>query len=150
AEVLAQGGAGPNKVQAAQFISMLQVSGAKLATLGGDPTAGMYGAWLKVGAVSGAEASAGSRVAAVWLDNQMSGTVDGEEYAAFITSGASKVDAVFGFETTSSGWSYLFDFDETAFDQDPVTAGNVSTGSKDYALKVRFNGVAYALQAYKL
>jgi len=150
AEVLAQSGAGPSKAQAAQFITMLQEATSKLATLGGDATAGMYAAWLKVGSVSGAVASAGSRVAAVWLDNQMNGTVSGEEYAAFITCGGSKVDAVFGFETTSSGWTSLFYFDETAYDQDPVVSGDATGGNKDYHLRVNLNGTMYGIQLYAL
>lgn len=148
AEVKAQTGAGPSKAQAAQFIAMLQDSTSKLATLGGDATAGMYAAWLKVGGVSGSTASSGSRVAAVWLDNQLNGTVSGEEYAAFITCGGSKVDAVFGFETTSVGWTYLFHFDETAYDQDPVVNADISGNSCDYYLKVSINGTLRGIPLY--
>jgi len=147
AEVKAQSGAGPNKAQAAQFISMLQDSTSKLATLGGDATAGMYGAWLKVGAVVGSEASSGSRVAAVWLDNQMNGTVAGEEYAAFITCGGSKVDAVFGFETTSSGWTNFLYFDETSYNKDPVVANGcvISDGANVPYLRTNLNGTEYGI-----
>jgi len=154
AEVLAQSGAGPNKAMAGQFIAMLQESGSKLATMGGDTTAGMYAAWLKVGAVSGATASSGSRIAAVWLDNSLYSTnihADCEHYSAFISNGGVKADAVFAFETGSNaGWSYLFDFDETAYDEDPVAAGNITGGDKDYNFKCLLNGVPYGIQLYKL
>uniref|UniRef100_A0A6M3J898 Uncharacterized protein n=1 Tax=viral metagenome TaxID=1070528 RepID=A0A6M3J898_9ZZZZ len=148
AEIKAQTGAGPTKAQAAQFIVMLQDVTSVLASLGGDSTAGMYAAWLKVGGVSGSVASAGSRVAAVWLDNQLNGTVSGEEYAAFITCGGSKVDAVFGFETTSSGWKNFLYFDETAYDQDPVVASgcNVSgAGASEAYLRISLNGTVYGI-----
>ncbi len=126
-------GAGPNKVQAGQFIAHLNSGTAKLAIMGGDATAGMYGSWNKVASNVGAVAASGSRVAATWLDNQMNGTTSGEEYAAFITSGASP-DAVFGFETTGSGWGQLFYFDETAYDQPPVS---------NTTLKVLVNATQY-------
>jgi len=127
AEIKAQTGAGPTKAMAGQFITMLQDSTSKLAALGSS-TDGMYGIWAKVGAVEGAITTSGSRVAAIWLDNQLngSGISSGmEEYAAFITTGGSKPDAVFGFETTSSGWSQLLYFDETAYDQEPVSSNHL-------------------------
>lgn len=150
AEVLAQSGAGPNKVQAGQFISHLNSATAKLSTLDGDATAGMYGAWLKVTSAAGSVASSGSRVAAVWLDNQMLGTVSGEEYGIFSTTGGTKPDAWAGFETTGAGWANLFSFDETAFDQDPVGSGDKTGGSKTNYLKVNLNGTAVAIQLYDI
>lgn len=111
-----------NAIQAMAFLGTVGGSeAAHLKTLGGDATAGMYAGWFKVGANVNCVCDAGSRVAPLWVDNQMSGAVSGEEYALFITCGGSKVDAVFGLETTSSGWTQLFYFDETSYDQDPVS-----------------------------
>jgi len=123
---------------------------AKLLTLGGDGTAGMYAGWFKVTAPVAAVVDSGSRVAALWIDNQMNCVCNGEEYAAFITCGGSKVDAVFGFETTSSGWTSLFYFDETAYDQDPVVSGDATGGNKGYHLRVNLNGTMYGIQLYAL
>jgi len=139
---------GPNKVQAGQFISHLNSSTALLATLGGDTTAGMYGIWAKVCSEVGAVASNGSRVAAVWVDNQMSGTVSGEEYSIFATTGASVPDAFIGFETSSSGWSQFLYFDATmAATQPVVTSGcNVSgAGASEAYLKVLLDGTQYGI-----
>jgi len=124
---------------------------AHLKTLGGDATAGLYGGWFKIGANSNCVADSGSRAAALWVDNQMSGTISGEEYGIFATTGASKPDSFIGFETSSSGWASLFYFDETSYDQDPVVSGDASAGgSKDYHLKVNINGTMYGLQLYSL
>lgn len=150
AEVLDCSGNGPNKVQAAQFIAHMNSATAALATTGGDATAGMYGAWLKVASTSGSVCASGSKVAPVWIDNQMSGTVSGEEYAAYITCGGTKVDAVFGFNTSSSGWTNIFHFDDTAYDQDPVGTATVSGGTADKYLKVSLNGTAYGIQMYAI
>lgn len=123
---------------------------AHLKTLGGDATAGLYGGWFKIGANSNCVADSGSRAAALWVDNQMGGTISGEEYGIFATTGGSKPDAFIGFETTSSGWASLFYFDETSYDQDPVVSGDATSGSKDYHLKVNINGNMYGLQLYAL
>ena len=149
AEVKAQAGVGPSKAQAAQFITMLQDDTSVLATIGADTTAGMYAAWLKVGSVTGSVASSGSRVAAVWLDNQMSGTVSGEEYTIFSTTGGTKPDAWAAFETTSSGWSNFLAFDETSYDQDPVVSADITGSTKKY-LKVDFNGTAYGIHLWSV
>ena len=109
---------------------------AVLKTMGGDATAGMYGGWFKVGANTNTVAASGSRVAPLWVDNQMGGTVSGEEYGIFLTAGGTVPDAAFGFETTSSGWSQLFYFDETAYDQEPVS---------NTSLKVLVNATQYYL-----
>jgi len=137
AEVLAQSGNGPTKVQAAQFIADLHTTDAKLAALGGDSTAGMYGGWFKVTATAGATTASGSRAAPVWLDNQLYGeniNAGMEEYAIFSTAGGSVPKAWAGFETTSGGWGQLLYFDETAYDQEPV--------SSNY-LKVMLNTTQY-------
>ena len=149
AEVKAQTGAGPTKAQAAQFIAMLQDDTSKLATLGGDATAGMYGAWLKVGSVVGSVSSSGSRVAPLWVDNQMNGTVSGEEYGIFATTGGTKPDAFIGFETTSSGWGNFLAFDETSYDQDPIVSADLTGSTKKY-LKVDFNGTAYGIHLWSV
>lgn len=146
-------GNGPTKVQAAQFIAHLNSATAKLAALGGDATAGMYGGWFKIAANEGATTASGSRAAPLWVDNQLNGSninAGMEEYGIFATTGGSKPDAFIGFETTSSGWSYLFSFDETSYDQDPVGSGDATGGNKDYYLKVNINGVAYGIQLFAL
>jgi len=144
AEVLEQSGAGPTKAQAAQFIAGLHTATSKLATIGADTTAGMYGAWLKVYSIVGSEASSGSRVAAVWLDNQMCGTVSGEEYSIFSTTGGTKPDAWAAFETTSSGWTNFLYFDETAYDQLPIVSAEPTGSTKKY-LAVSLDGTAYGI-----
>jgi hypothetical protein len=137
AEINNDGTSYPDRGQAGQFIILLGGGGeaSKLGALGGDATAGMYAGWFKVGSNVSCSTESGARVAPIWIDSQMNCTVDGEEYAAFITTGGSKPDAVFGFETTSSGWAQLFYFDETAYDQDPVTANSY--------LKVLLNATQY-------
>ena len=144
-------GNGPKAVQGAQFISHLISSSSKLATRDGDTTAGMYGAWLKVASATGSVCASGSRVAPLWLDNSMGGTVSGEHYSAFITSGgAAKPDAVFGFET-GAGWSNFLSFDETAFDQDPIVSADLTDGeTSDRYLKVDLNGTAYGIALYAI
>jgi hypothetical protein len=113
-----------------------------------DMLQGMRAIWAKVGAGTGSHIY--GNVATIWVDNQINCAVTGREYGIFSTTGGSKPDAWAGFETTSSGWSYLFDFDKTAYDKDPVGSGNASGGSKDYYLKVNINGVAYGIQLYAL
>jgi len=146
-------GNGPTKLQAAQFIAHLGADGSasKMASLGGDATAGMYGAWLKVTAGSNCTASSGSRVAPAWIDNQMSGTVSGEEYGIFATTGASRPDAFIGFETTSSGYDQLFYFDETynSGAGTCVTTDAVPGSNQDARIKVYYNGTQYYLPLYR-
>uniref|UniRef100_A0A6M3K7R3 Uncharacterized protein n=1 Tax=viral metagenome TaxID=1070528 RepID=A0A6M3K7R3_9ZZZZ len=146
------GTVGADRLQGMASIALLGGGGeaGKLLTLGGDATAGMYAGWFKVGANTNCVVNSGSRVAALWVDNQMNCVCDGEEYAMFITCGGSKVDAIFGFETTSSGWTNLFHFDETAYDQDPVASGDIDGGTADKYLKVSINGTAYGIQLYAI
>jgi len=145
-------GTGPRKLQAAQFIAHLgaQSSGAHLVTLGGDATAGMYAAWLKVAASGTAVCDSGSRVACAWVDNQMSGTVSGEEYGIFATTGASRPDAFIGFETTSSGYDQLLYFDET-FNSGAGTCITTEAvpGTQDARIKVYYDGKQYYLALYR-
>ena len=146
-------GTGPAKLQAAQFIAHLGADGSasKLATLGGDATAGMYGAWLKIAAGGTCEAQSGSRCAPCWIDNQMSGSVNGEEYGIFASTGASRPDAFIGFNTTSSGYTQLFNFDAT-FDSGAgtcVTTDAVPGGNQDARIKVYYNGTQYYIPLYR-
>jgi len=152
AEIVAP--AGTDRIQGAQCMAFLGSPGGAeavhLKTLGGDGTAGMYAGWFKIGANSNCVVDSGARAAALWVDNQLSGTITGEEYGIFATTGASKPDAFVGFETTSSGYASLFYFDETAYDQDPCVSGNCTGGNKDYHLKVNMNGTMYGIQLYAL
>ena len=145
-------GTGPKKLQAGQLIAHLgaQSIGATLATAVGDATAGMYGLWAKVTASATAVCSAGSKVAAIWVDNQMSGTVSGEEYGIFATTGASVPDAFIGFETTSSGYDQLFEFDETYTNGAGtcVTTDAVPT-NQTARMKVWYDGEQYYIPLYK-
>ena len=145
-------GTGPKKLQAGQFIAHLgaRSSGAHLTTAAGDATAGMYGAWLKVTASGTAVCDSGSKVAAGWIDNQMSGTVSGEEYGLFNTTGASRPDAWAGFETTSSGYSQLLYFDET-FNSGAGTCVTTDAvpGTQDARIMVYYNGTQYYIPLYR-
>jgi len=149
AEVRGQTGNGPTKVQAAQFICDLHTTDAKLAALGGDATAGMYGGWFKITAIDGATIASGSRAAPIWLDNQLYGAnaaTIGEEYAIFSTTGGSQPKAWAGFETTSSGWDQLFYFDETMAAAEPFvsTGCSVTVATVPY-LKVLVNATQYGI-----
>jgi hypothetical protein len=143
-------GNGPTSVQAGQFIAHLNSSTAKLAALGGNATAGMYGGWFKIAAESGATTASGSRAAPIWVDNQLNGAnISGsmEEYGIFATTGGSKPKAFIGFETTSSGYTNLLYFDETAYDQDPIfSAGTCkvdATKDSTGTIKIDLNGTTY-------
>ncbi len=123
AEVRDQSGNGPTAVMGAQFICDLHTTGAKLAALSG--AGGMYGAWLKITAIDGATISATARAAPLWLDNQLYGNnaaAIGEEYTIFSTTGGTVPKAWAAFETSSVGWAQLFYFDETAYDQSPISS----------------------------
>ncbi len=147
AEVRTVSGDGPLSVQAGQFIAGLHTSGAKLAATAGT-TDGMFALWAKVYSVSGSVAAATSRTAAIWLDNSMGGTVDGEHYSAFITSGGIKADAVFGLET-GAGWEALFYFDETAYDQAPISnLGAKNEVNSDKSIVIDLNGTAYYIPIF--
>jgi len=141
---------GPANIKASEFIVGLEHAGAKLAT-SGSAVDGMFASWMKVYSKTGSVAAAGSIVAPAWIDNQMSGTVSGEEYGIFATSGT-KPDAFIGFQISSAGagWETLFKWDETCYNKDPIVSGNATTGSKDYHLKVDLNGTIYGIQLYAL
>jgi len=149
AEVLAQSGNGPSKVQACQFIAHLNSPTAKLAALGGDSAAGMYGGWFKITANEGATTAAGSRAAPIWLDNQLYGAninASMEEYTIFSRTGGSQPKAWAGFETTSSGWDQLLYFDETMAAAEPfvATGCTIAEGDSPY-LKVLVNATQYGI-----
>ena len=126
AEVLAQSGNGPTAVMAAQFIADLHTTDAKLAALSG--VGGMYGVWAKITAIDGATIHANARAAPIWLDNQLYGAnaaAIGEEYTIFSTTGGSVPKAWAGFETSGAGWNNLFYFDETAYDEVPISGSGL-------------------------
>lgn len=145
---------GTSKLQGAQFMAFLGTPGgteaAVLKTLGGDGTAGMYGCWLKIGANSNCTAASGSRAAPLWVDNQLSGTISGEEYGIFSTTGASRPTAWAGFETTSSGYSQLLYFDET-FNTGAGTCATTDAvpSTQDARLLVYYNGTQYYIPLYR-
>ena len=143
AEILAQTGEGPTKAMAGQFIVGLHTATSKLDSSTGT-TDGMFASWFKVYSASGSVADTTSRIAAIWLDNSMGGTVYGEHYSAFITNGGIKADAVFGLET-GAGWDALFYFDETAYDQPPVSTMTPATQSNDAdgSIIIDLNGTLY-------
>jgi len=147
-EVLAQAAAGPTSVYAGQFVAHLNSATAKVASSGALPE--LVGIWTKITSNVGSTIAASTVACALWVDNQLNGTVSGEEYGIFATCGGSKVDAFIGFETSSSGWTNLFYFDETAYDQDPVGTATVTGGTADKYLKVSLNGTAYGIQLYAI
>ena len=137
-----------NAIQAMAFLGTTTGSeAAHLKTLGGDAVAGMYSIWAKIGGNTNCVADSGSRMAPLWIDNQFHGTASGEEYAMFITCGGSKVDAVIGLVTTSSGWTYLLSFDETSYDQDPIFSTGTckvdATKDSTGTIKINLNGTTY-------
>jgi len=124
----------PKTLEGGQFMAGM-TSGAKLATRGGDATAGMYGAWLKVYSAADCTLDSGSYTAAVWLDNQHSAnTNNGTEYTIFSTTGGTVPDAWAGFDTSSSGWAALFKFEDTAGAM--LTDSSLSLSSQAGALTV--------------
>jgi len=150
AEVLTDA-VGPTKAQAAQFIVGLHEAGSNLATAGGDSTAGMYGAWLKVYSIVGSVAASGSKVAPVWVDNQMSGTVSGEEYGMFATTGGTRPDGFIGFETSSSGYDQFIYADSTfnAGAGTCITTDAVPGGNQTARIKVWYDSTQYYIPLYR-
>lgn len=149
---------GTDRGQAGQFIIGLGSIGsggneaAVLKTLGGDATAGMYATWHKIGGGTNAVVNSGGRMAAIWLDNQFSGTCNGEEYTIFSTTGGSVPDAWASFETTSSGWAALFHFDSTLTGSTvaPLSSKkpDTSTTNADGSLIIDLNGTKYYIPYY--
>ena len=150
AEVLTDA-VGPTKAQAAQLIVGLHEAGSNLATAGGDSTAGMYGAWLKVYSIVGSVAANGSKVAPAWIDNQMSGTVSGEEYGIFATTGGTRPDGFIGFETSSSGYDQ-FIYADTTFNTGAgtcITTDAVPGGNQTARIKVWYDSTQYYIPLYR-
>lgn len=145
AEVRTTAGDGPVEVMGGQFIAGLHTSGAKL-NAGGW---GMFGTWNKIYSESGSDAEAGTKVAAIWLDNEMNGTVSGEEYTIFATVGVGKPDAFIGFENGASGWENFLYFDETAYDEDPISnLGAKNEVNSDKSIKISLNGTTYYIPIF--
>lgn len=145
-------GTGPKALMAAQFIAHLgaRSSGATLSTRGAEAT-GMFAAWLKVCAAGTAVCASGSMVACAWIDNQMSGTVSGEEYGIWASTGASLPDAFIGFTTTSSGYAQLFNFDSTynSGAGTCVTSDAVPGGNQTARILVKYDGTQYYIALYR-
>jgi hypothetical protein len=103
--------------------------------------------WLKTyGKGPGVDANA--IIANLWLDSQLGDGAVGagaKEYAAFITAGGTVPLAVFGFKTTSSGWTYLFDFADNAA---PVGAAVVASSGSDASLALRVGAQVYYIPLY--
>ncbi len=140
AEVLAQSGAGPDDVCAGQFISHLFTSTSKLASGG----FGMFGTWNKITSVTGSTTASSTVVAPVWVDNQMNGTVSGEEYGLFCTTGGTRPNGLIGLETTSSGYDQLIYADST-FDSGAGTCIETASvpGTQDARIRVWYDGLQY-------
>lgn len=141
---------GTSTIQGGQMMAFLGTVGgteaAHLKTAGGDPTAGMYGLWLKNGANPNCVLDSGSKVANLWLDNSISGTDNGAEfYSMYITQGGLTPDAVFGMESGNNGWSALFYFDETCYNKDPISSSTTdnTANDSDGTIKINLNGTTY-------
>ena len=147
-------GTGPASSGAGQFIAHLgaRSSGANLATLGGGSNllVGMYGLVAKVVAAGTAVCDSGSRAAAIWCDNQMSGTLNGEDFGIFATTGASRPNAFIGFSTNSSGYSQLLSCD-TTFDSGAGTCFQTASvpGTQDARIKVWYDGLQYYIPLHR-
>ena len=94
----------PKTLEGGQFMAGLLAS-SKLASRGGDATAGMYGAWLKVYSDTTSIVDSGAYTAPLWVDNQhYSNNFSGTEYTIFASTGGTIPDAFLGMVTSSSGW----------------------------------------------
>lgn len=121
AEIGVQSDAGPTNVHAAEFICNMNTSTSAIGA-SGTGAAGMAAIWAKIGSTLGSATNASSRIAAIWLDTTMSGTVSGESYVAWITT-STDMDAIFGIHSaTGTGVATnLFYFDSSCEDQLPVS-----------------------------
>jgi len=146
---------GTKTLQGAQFMAFLGTPGgseaAHLKTRGGDGTAGMYGLWLKTGANANCVVDSGARTAPLWVDNQMSGTLNGEEYGIFASTASRRPTAFIGFETTASGYDQLLYFDETynSGAGTCVATYTATGGTADASIKVYYNGTQYYIPLYR-
>lgn len=140
-------GSGPKTVQAIQGHALLDDTTSKLATRGGDLTAGMYAGWFKIGSVVGSELESGSYAAALWLDSQLNGTKNGTAYSIYSSSGATS-DAWGGFADDAAGWTNLFAFEGN--DTPPVSdggSGDITFSGAWKKLAITINGTTYYLVA---
>lgn len=144
-EVLAQGAAGPVNVKGGEFVAGLHTSDAKLATAG-KLIGGMFRIYSEVGSV----AASGSIVAPLWLSNQMSGTVSGEEYAIYADTGAAIPEAFIGLTTTGEGYDAFLSFDDTYGAQNMLKSGDIDDGTNDYYLIIKIDGSPYGFPLYSL
>ena len=128
------GSAYPKTLEGGQFMAGL-TAGAKLATRGGDGTAGMYGAWVKVYSDATAIVDSGAYSAALWVDNQhSSNSYSGTEYGIFATTGGTRPDAFIGFDTSSSGYDALLKWEDS--DDTCLTDSSLSLSSQAGAITV--------------
>ena len=149
AEVRAQSSTGPTAVGAAQFIAHLNSATAVMGARSGNGWANFYGAWLKVASNVGSVASSGSVVCPLWVDTQMNGTVSGEYYSIFCTTGTAP-DAFVGFEASAGcGHDVLFYWDDTCYNLDPISAlGCKQEVNSDGTIKIKINATTYYIPYY--
>ncbi len=144
-------GNGPLNVKASEFVVSLLETGSKLGTSAGSEVHGMYAGWFKIHAKDGATTHTNSKKAPIWLDNSINGinAMAGEEYSIYATSG-NTVDAFVGFQTgTGAGWTNLFYFDETAYDEDPIcSVGAKSEVNSDKSIMISLNGTTYYIPIF--
>lgn len=137
---------GPTNVEALNCFAVLNAG--KYLAASTSWMNGLKGAWLKV--QGDATSVCSGNVAPLWVDNQMSCTVSGEEYGIIATTGGTRPDAFIGFETSSSGYDQLLYFDET-FNSGAGTCVETSAapGTQDARIKVYYDGTQYYLALYK-
>jgi len=145
AEVNAQTGAGPVSCMAGQFISHMNSATSKMPASG--VAQGMFGLWAKVTANSGATTTLNQRCAPVWLDIQMNGANAANNisttWGIFMSAG-SRGQAFVGFNGTG-GFNYLFEWDNTCYNIDPISSSTVDcTGNdSDGSIKILLNATTY-------
>ena len=137
---------GPTSAMGGQFITGLHTSTSKLDSTA-STTDGMFGIWAKVVSKTGSVTDTTSRVASIWLDQQMANeTIKGEYYGIFATNGGMQADAWIGFETGGNqGWEYMWYFDETAYDEAPISTMTPATQTNDAdgSIIINLNGTDY-------
>jgi len=134
---------GPRLVQALDAIALVNSAG-YIAT---SPSSGDGLNAIRAKVDARVDSVITGNVTALWIDNQVNCVVGGTEYGILATTGGSKPDAFIGFETTSSGWAHLLDFNATAYDQDPVFSTGTckvdATKNSTGTIKIRLNGTTY-------
>jgi len=121
-----------------------------LKTRGGDSTAGMFAAWLKIGCNTNCQLASGSLAGCLWLDSQLhgSGNLLGTTYMMFISTD-NITTAVMGFAGTGGHTNFLA-FDSDAVAKSPVASATITGGTQDKYLKVDLNGTAYGIALYAI